>query len=166
MDSPTRQRSPNLGHTRTHSSLSARSTAYPLGIRKRSSPRARAISVSQNERLEQLVFDQSSTSSPDFQPIPQAPLNLQWLTPQHSPQPQLFPETVSIEPFTQWNVPTPPRSDSGVPTLSIDSNEEQSNSDTGCSQPFDFGPMTTSAEMTYGHQPHVKARNLSLTVDG
>lgn len=139
MDSPIRQASPNHFRTRTDSSLSIHSTSIYPGISKRSSSPSH-FSSAQTARIQQ-AFQPYSTS--DFAPNPLISAGLQWITPQNSPQPHLFPDTTAAEPLPQWTVPTPPRSDSGVPSVSIDSNKD---SGVATTQDNDFG-QSTNVEM-------------------
>ena len=147
MDSPHLQTSHPLHRMRTNSNLSVHS-AHSIdsrgGIRKPSLPRSRSISTSQLERLHQLAVEQSSQSNVSVPP----PTSIapQWLTPQHSPQPQVFSEP-SYESSPQWTVPTPPRSDSGVPTVSLDANEVPVTTGISTSQDFNFEQPTASADM-------------------
>jgi hypothetical protein len=150
MDSPHLQSVSDYLRPRTNSSLSVHSTIDPAGVRKRSVSRARSISTTKIDQLEQLYLEQSSTPEldPIDQPFPQHINHLQWLTPQQSPQPHLFPEHCTLESFPDWNLPTPPRSDSGFPTVSVDivTNELAPCSISSVSE-FDFGAPTTTAEM-------------------
>lgn len=144
MDSPHLQYSMQSQRVRTNSNLSAHSVDNRGGIRKRSSERSRSVSASQADRLQQLVLEQSNEAG--FQSIPTTS-GIQWITPQHSPQPHsIFPES-SIEPFPAWTVPTPPRSDSGVPTVSVDATDDPTTTGISASQDFTFAQSTTSAEM-------------------
>lgn len=117
-------------------------------IRKRSASRYRSISTSQAERLYQLAFLEQSKQA-EASPLPPTTVGPQWNTPQHSPQPQLFSEPLP-EPFPLWTVPTPPRSDSGVPSVSIETNEIPVTTEISAPQHFDFQQPTASAEMRYG----------------
>lgn len=145
MDSPYLQSTSNVYRPRANSSLSVHSPSNPTGIRKRSVSRGRSVSASQTERLHQLALDGSAT--PDLQPLPPAATSAQWFTPQPSPQPQLFPDSTFIETLPQWTVPTPPRSDSGVPSLSIDASEDPLTTCVSSSQDYTFQTNTTAAEM-------------------
>ena len=148
MDSPHLQSSTYPQRVRTNSNLSVNSASYPGGIRKRSTSRSRAISTSQADRLQQLALDDPDQA--DFQSGPPVSAGLQWITPQHSPQPHIFSEPSNVEPFPQWTVPTPPRSDSGVPTLSVDASEDPATTGVSSSQSFNFETQpTTSAEMRF-----------------
>lgn len=137
MDSPIRQASPDHFRSRTDSSLSVHSTSIYPGIRKRSSSPS-YFSAAQTARIQQ-AFQPYST--PDFAPNSLVPAGLQWITPQQSPQPHLFPDSTSSEPIPQWTVPTPPRSDSGVPPVT--------NKDSGIvsTQDNDFGQASNNVEM-------------------
>ena len=147
MDSPYLQSTVNGFRPRASSTLSIHSSAHPTGIRKRSGSRGRAISASQAERLHQLIFDGSST--PELQPQPSTSTSSQWYTPQPSPQPSLFADASIVDAVPQWNVPTPPRSDSGVPSLSVDASEDPLAGCVTSSQDYTFQTSTTSAEMRY-----------------
>lgn len=144
MDSLLRQSSPPSSYrSRTDSSLSIHSKSIYAGIRKRSSSPSH-FSAAQAERIQQSL---NPYSTPDFQPSSLISSGLQWVTPQHSPQPHLFPDQTATESFPQWAAPTPPRSDSGAPSLSIDASKESSTSGTNSTQSFDFGPTTSTADM-------------------
>ena len=144
MDSPLLQSSNPLQRMRTSSNLSVHSINNRGAIRKQSLSRSRSISTSQLERLHQLAVEQSN--HPNSTAPPPTSIAPQWITPQHSPQPQVFSEP-SVEPFPQWTVPTPPRSDSGLPTVSVDSNEVPVTTGISSSQDFNFDQPTASAEM-------------------
>ncbi|KAM0717424.1 hypothetical protein Q7P37_007276 [Cladosporium fusiforme] len=141
MDSPIRQASPNHLRTRTDSSFSVQSTSLYPGIRKRSSSPSH-FSAAQTARIQQ-AFQPFSTS--DFAPNSLVSAGLQWITPQQSPQPHLFPDTTVAESLSQWTVPTPPRSDSGLPPLSIDANKDSGVVPT---QDNDFGQSSNNVEMS------------------
>jgi hypothetical protein len=146
MDSPLRQSSPPSFRSRTDSSLSVHSKSFYSGIRKRSSSPSH-YSTLQAERIQQAL---QPYSTPDFQPSSLVSAGLQWVTPQHSPQPHLFPDHAASESFPQWSAPTPPRSDSGAPSLSVDATKESTTaSSNGSTQPFDFGQSTSNADMRY-----------------
>ncbi|KAJ9620942.1 hypothetical protein H2203_007528 [Taxawa tesnikishii (nom. ined.)] len=136
MDSPYLQASSSFGYTRprANSNLSAHSSDS-RGIRKRSLSRSRSISLSQAERLERtLRLSPESTGSSH------------WITPQPSPQLQPFVDTYEADPT--WAIPTPPRSDSCVPTLTVDAANEPLPVSTGPECTFNFNaPATTSADM-------------------
>jgi len=144
MDSPHLQSSPRLPRFRTNSSLSVHSAVDDRGaIRRRSSARARSVTNAQADYLEQL-----SLGPPN--PIDaQASFGLQWLTPQQSPQPQTILSESGLEPFPTWSVPTPPRSDSGVPTVCIDANDEPVTTGISVSPELHFEQPATSAEMRF-----------------
>ena len=130
---------------RSNSNLSVRSVDHRGAVRKHSSPllRSRSVSTTQTDRLYHLALHQSNQA--DISALPPTSIAPQWLTPQHSPQPQLY-ASQQIEPFPQWTVPTPPRSDSGVPTVSVDANDEPVT--TGISSTdFTFEQPTASADM-------------------
>ena len=149
MDSPHLQSPPHLQRLRTNSSLSVHSAVDSRGaIRKRSSERTRSTSnSSQVHRLQHLSLDHADQFI--SQPVTLASFGVEWFTPQHSPQPQsIFPDSSSLEPFPTWSAPTPPRSDSGVPTVSLDANDEPVTSGNCVSQSnLSFDPPVTSAEM-------------------
>jgi hypothetical protein len=143
MDSPLRQSSPPSFRSRTDSSLSVHSKSFYSGIRKRSSSPSH-YSTLQAERIQQAL---QPYSTPDFQPTSLVSAGLQWVTPQHSPQPHLFPDHAATESFPQWSAP--PRSDSGAPSRSVDATKESTVSGNGSTQPFDFGQSTSTADMRY-----------------
>ena len=143
MNSPSLQSSRSRMHT--NSSLPVYSVDNRGAVQKRtSSTRHRSISSSQAERLHH--FAQQQSEQADDISFPSSNIGYHWLTPQPSPQPQVFPEP-SIEPFPPWTVPTPPRSDSGVPTLSVDSNEVTVTPGISAADYSAFGQPTASAEM-------------------
>lgn len=145
MDSPLRQASPPSFRSRTDSSLSVHSKSIYSGIHKRSSSPSH-FSAAQAERIQQALHPYST---PDFQPSSLISAGLQWVTPQHSPQPHLFPDQTVTEPFPQWTAPTPPGSDSEAPSLSIDASKEPTASGVSSNQNYDFGPSTSTADMRY-----------------
>ncbi|KAF1824951.1 uncharacterized protein K489DRAFT_145753 [Dissoconium aciculare CBS 342.82] len=158
MDSPAAFQSPSSHPSRSRAQTNnlsrPRTTSYAVAVdsrgaiqkRSRQNDHTRSISLSQ-DRLFRLATEQSNaqfvpptTSIPD----PSLGLQLQWITPQHSPQPQGFSEPV-IEAFPQWSVPTPPRSDSGIPNV-VDADD--SSACIGSSAGFDhFEPATAAEEM-------------------
>ncbi|KXT03752.1 hypothetical protein AC578_740 [Pseudocercospora eumusae] len=172
MDSPSLQSSPNSHpqRLRSHTPFSAQSSTVNNrgAIQKRinDNNRNRSISVSQADRLYRLAAEQHANFE---HPIPSTAGGIQWITPQHSPQPQPFTADQLIEPFPLWTAPTPPRSDSGIPTLSVDANEEPVT--TGISVAPEFAlehPSASSAEMsslgfllpsTYGGAPYESESN-------
>ncbi|QIX00287.1 hypothetical protein AMS68_005804 [Peltaster fructicola] len=128
------------------------------GIRKKAttSSRHRAVSSSYAERLHHLALEQSTAAENGFtspqqvaqQLNPESGLN--WLTPQQSPEPScFFQEPVQIDQF-QWAAPTPPRSDSGLPTLPADVGDESVvPPSSGVSTPETFAfESTTAADMS------------------
>lgn len=133
--------SPHL-QSRFRSSSNLSAINHRGAIQKRCGERTRSISASQADRLHQLALQQSS--------LPEAPpvlSNLQWLTPQQSPQPlQVFSEPLSIEHFPVWTAPTPPRSDSGVPSVSVDASEDPATTGITVSPDFQYEQPT---EMRY-----------------
>ena len=146
MDSPHLQSSSShLHRMRTNSNnLSVYSSVDSRGaVRKRGQPqsRTRSVSTSQAERLRHLAVEHA-----DIRPLPPTSLPPQWLTPQSSPQPQIFAEP-TIESFPQWTVPTPPRSDSGIPSLSVDANEETITTGISAHHDFRFEQQSTAADM-------------------
>ncbi|KAK3111788.1 hypothetical protein LTR53_012596, partial [Teratosphaeriaceae sp. CCFEE 6253] len=134
---------------RTNSNLSVRSIDQRAGIRKPSLDRARSISTSHVDRLSQLALHPADPSPDDFEPSSQTPASagFQWITPGHSPQPQtIFADPYALEPFPTWSVPTPPHSDSGLPTVSI--GEEDVTAGLRTPQAFVFDPPSAAAEMS------------------
>ena len=151
MDSPSLQSTTNSHpqRVRSHTSFSAQSSTVNNrgAIQKRTNDndRNRSISVSQADRLYRLSAEQQANFE---HPIPSTAGGIQWITPQHSPQPQAFTSEQLIEPFPQWTAPTPPRSDSGIPTLSVDANEEPVTTGISVAPEFAFEqPSASSAEM-------------------
>ncbi|KAK3715537.1 hypothetical protein LTR37_007025 [Vermiconidia calcicola] len=142
MDSPLLQSS-QLQRIRTNSNLSLHSVDSRGAVRKRSLSRSRSVSTSQADRLYRLTLEPSYPS--DGGQLPPTSIAPQWLTPQHSPQPQLYSEH-SLDSFPLWNVPTPPRSDSGAP--SVDANEVPVTTDISTTYDFSFEQPTASAEMS------------------
>lgn len=145
MDSLRAQSPSQLHRIRTDSNLSVYSNKSRIE-RRSSSTRARSVSTSQADRIHQLVL-QADQKEPNSSLRPTA-FGTHWLTPQHSPQPQYTSDT-SVEPFPQWTVPTPPRSDSGLPTVSVDVNDQRATTGLSSTQDFDFDPPTASADMRY-----------------
>ena len=154
MDSPHLQSYAQPLRVRTNSNLSVHSIDQRGGIRKRSLERSRSPSTTQVDRLHQLALGQTE----DFtQSSPFAVSGTHWITPQHSPQLEAIYNAPSLEAFPAWSVPTPPRSDSGLPTVSIDAVDQPV---TTCdsihssyhSSNFDFDLPTTSADMRSGYQ--------------
>lgn len=116
MDSPTIQ--PALT-SKTHCAHTLTSSINDRGaIRKRSSNDiGGSISTSQAERLFQLVTNTTDTLDQCSTTV----AGVQWITPEHSPQLNGFaPSESTFGTFPQWTVPTPPRSDSGAPGVSIE----------------------------------------------
>lgn len=145
MDSPYLQSSSaDLQRMRSNSSLSAQSIDSRGAIRKRSLSRVHQLSSAKTDRLHQFALDQiNQANGTCFQPT----LNgNNWITPQHSPQPNTFSEP-GIEPFPQWTVPTPPHSDSGIPALPVDVDEEVTAADTSSTGDFSFVQPRAAAEM-------------------
>jgi len=149
MDSPHLQSYAQPLRVRTNSNLSVQSIDQHGGIRKRSLERTRSPSSAQVDHLHHLALGQSEdfSHSSTF-PVP----GTHWMTPRHSPQLEAIYNAPSVEAFPTWSVPTPPRSDSGLPTVSIDAVDQQV---TTCdsihsnyhASTFDFDPPTTSADM-------------------
>ena len=140
--------SPHVQRMRAKSGLSVHSSVDGRGgIRKQTPSRARSVSTSQAERLHHLALEQFNQSD-DNDSLPPATIAPQWLTPQQSPQPHFYAEP-TIESFPQWSVPTPPRSDSGVPSVSIDSNDAPVTTGISATQDFNFEQPTASAEMRF-----------------
>lgn len=147
MDSPylqSHQSASDLQRMRSGSNLSVQSLDNRGAIRKRSWSRPRQLSSAQVERLHQYALDQANQANGAF--FQSNAIGNSWITPQQSPQPQGFTDS-GIEPFPQWTVPTPPHSDSGVPSVAIDANEEPVTSTVSTSQDFSFSQPTASAEM-------------------
>ena len=146
MDSPHLQSSDQLRRMRTNSNLSVHSVDNRGAIQKRSLSRSRCVSTSQADRFHQLSLEPSVHAGGNS--IPPTSIGPQWLTPQHSPQPPIFSDH-SVEPFPQWTVPTPPRSDSGLPTVSVDANEEPVSTGISSTHDFSYEQPTASADMRY-----------------
>lgn len=149
MDSPQLQSTHSLHRMRTNSNLTVHSPVNNRGaIQKRTldNARNRSVSTSHAERLHQLALDQSHQGDTVI-PTSIAP---HWITPDHSPQSQpIFTEQPVVDHYPQWTVPTPPRSDSGVPTVSVDANEVPVTSGITSTQDFNFEQPTASAEMRF-----------------
>jgi hypothetical protein len=144
MDSPHFQSSSQPQRIRANSTLSVHSIDHRGAIRKRSFDHPRSISSTSVDRLQQLALGRSDQF--DISSLHSAS-NTHWITPQHSPQNRaVFPDS-SVEPFPAWSVPTPPRSDSGLPTVSVDASEEAATTGVSSSQHFDFDQTTTSVDM-------------------
>ena len=144
MDSPRLQSSHPLQRMRTTSNLSVHSIDNRGAVQKRTLQRTRSVSTSQADRLHQLALQQGNLG--DNNPLPPTSIAPQWITPQHSPQPQIFSEP-PVEHYHHWTVPTPPRSDSGLPTVSVDANEVPVTTGISSTQDFNFDQPTASAEM-------------------
>ena len=147
MDSPYLQShsSSDLQRMRSNSNLSVHSVDSRGAIRKRSSSRSRPLSSTQAERLHQYALDQANRAD-SISSFVSPSIGTNWITPQQSPQPHVFSNT-GVEPFPQWTVPTPPHSESGVPSVSIDANEEPVTTTISTSQDFAFAQPTASSEM-------------------
>lgn len=149
MDSPSFQSATiNPNRIRSQTSYSTVNSRGAIQKRGHDNDRSRAISVSQAEKLLQYAADQASQADIQ-QPIPTSTIagGIEWLTPQHSPQPQSFTAEPSLEPFPQWTAPTPPRSESSFPTVSIDCNDEPGTTGISIAPDFAFEQPSVSAEM-------------------
>lgn len=153
MDSHPLQSSSPFQRARATSNLSLQSIDARGAIRKRSSERPRdcSISSSQAERLHQLALDPWSHA--DSSALTSTS-GLQWITPENSPQAQpLLSEPsisdASIEALSAWSVPTPPQSDSGVPSFCLDSNEKPAIPASASPADFQLDQAPTSSEMRY-----------------
>lgn len=147
MDSPLSQGPTQLHRMRTYSNLSVHSIDGHGAIRKRTPSLSRTTSTPQIERLYQLALEQSNCSDSTGVSLTSAP---RWLTPHSSPQPHIFSDS-NVEQFPEWGVPlTPPRSDSGLPTVSVDVNEVPVTTGLSSStvSPFDHN-STASADMRF-----------------
>lgn len=153
MDSPSFQSATIIHPTRVRSHTSY-STVHSRGaVQKRAhdNDRSRAISLSRAEKLLQYAAEQAGHADIEH-PHPTSTTStivggIQWLTPQHSPQPQSFTAESSLEPFPQWTAPTPPRSESSFPTVSIDCNEEPGPAGLSIPPDFAFEQPSVTAEM-------------------
>ncbi|KYG40321.1 hypothetical protein M433DRAFT_227661 [Acidomyces richmondensis BFW] len=115
-------------------------------VRKRTvSERSLSESVAHAERLHSILALGQCANSTSHATAPTS--GLRWPTPHPSPQPEPILADASVEPFPTWTVPTPPRSDSGIPTVSIDVNDEPARAGIRASNDFQFDQPTTSAEM-------------------
>lgn len=155
MHSPSFQSLAQAPRVRAHSTFSGPSTISKQGaIYKRShnDHRDRSISASHADRLYNLAADRTNTTQADIDQgtiNPSSTLGIQWLTPQHSPEPQGFDTEQPIQPYPQWTVPTPPRSESGIPSVSVDLNDVPVTTGIGLSSEFAFEQPTAQAEMRY-----------------
>lgn len=155
MDSPSFQSLAQAPRVRAHSTYSAQSSINKHGaISKRShnDNRDRSISASQADRLYNFAAEQSNTTQADLDQgtiNPSSTLGIQWLTPQHSPEPQGFETEEPSLPYPQWTAPTPPRSDSGVPSVSVDFNDLPVTTGISIAPEFAFEQPTSQAEMRY-----------------
>ncbi|RMX92878.1 hypothetical protein D0867_14411 [Hortaea werneckii] len=152
MDSHPLQSSSPFQRARATSNLPLQSIDARGAIRKRSSERPRdcSISSSQAERLHQLALDPWSQA--DSSALTSTS-GLQWITPESSPQAQpLLSEPsisdASIEALSAWSVPTPPQSDSGVPSFCLDSNEKPAIPASASPADFQLDQAPTSSEMS------------------
>lgn len=155
MDSPSFQSLAQAPRLRAHSTVAALSSITKHGAvskRPHNNHRDRSISASQADRLYDLAVDQSNTTQADIGSDvlnPSSTLGIQWLTPQHSPEPQGFQAEQPVQPYPQWTVPTPPRSDSGVPSVSIDFNDVPVSTGISIVGDFAFEQPTAQADMRY-----------------
>ncbi|KAI7577321.1 hypothetical protein KC316_g10350 [Hortaea werneckii] len=152
MDSHPLQSSSPFQRARATSNLPLQSIDARGAIRKRSSERPRdcSISSSQAERLHQLALDPWSQA--DSSALTSTS-GLQWITPESSPQAQpLLSEPsisdASIEALSAWSVPTPPQSDSGVPSFCLDSNEKPTIPASASPADFQLDQAPASSEMS------------------
>jgi len=161
MDSPHFQSTSYPQRVRTDSNLSVQSIDNRGAIRKRSTerPRDRSVSASHTDRLYQLALEQSSQTDAS---VNSSTTGLQWITPEHSPQPQSLFAEPSLEPFPTWTVPTPPRSDSGVPTVCVDVSDKPAVTGISVSTSFRFDQPTTTAEMRYVEELQPKLALLTI----
>ncbi|RMY47615.1 hypothetical protein D0863_15598, partial [Hortaea werneckii] len=102
------------------------------------------------ERLHQLALDPWSQA--DSSALTSTS-GLQWITPEHSPQAQpLLSEPsisdASIEALSAWSVPTPPQSDSGVPSFCLDSSEKPVIPASASPADFQLDQAPTTSEMS------------------
>ncbi|KJX99907.1 hypothetical protein TI39_contig348g00034 [Zymoseptoria brevis] len=161
MDSPSSLQYNNPPRSRASSYLTSphSSTADHRGaIHKRSyNDRPRSISTLQADRLYHQATDQADHIADLNGSNPLSNGDIRWITPQHSPQLTGFTTAPPIDPYPLWTAPTPPQSDSGLPTVSFDANEEPAT----CA-PSDFFRQPT-AEMSslgyllpsqYGNSPY------------
>lgn len=154
MDSPVSQQSSSsvsFQRMHPHPNYSTPSVSRGAIHKPRTSSLSRTVSASHADRLYQLALDQSNQT--DNNQVSYLPSTEHWITPQSSPQQQRQQNYCepSIQPFSGWTIPTPPRSDSGLPVVSVDANEVPVT--TGISAPTDFSyddqPTAASAEMRY-----------------
>ena len=146
MDSPYLQSSTQTYRMRSSSNLSVHAFDDRSAIRKRSSERSRggSFSTSQAERLHNITLEQSTRSDVGY--IPPA-CGIEWITPQQSPQAQAALSNPSVEPFPTWTIPTPPRSDSGLPFVSVDAIEEPVTTGISGAANFRYEQPTASTDM-------------------
>ena len=87
--------------------------------------RARSSSSHNNhaERLYNLALDLAPSATSNSQSITPTSAGLNWITPLPSPQTHPY-NTTNIDPIPEWTLPTPPRSDSGVPPACIDTSKD------------------------------------------
>ncbi|KAJ8611206.1 hypothetical protein MRB53_038050 [Persea americana] len=164
MDSPVYQSPTSHHYPAAHhrGNSNSNSTSYPAsastlrhraGIHKRSShPDRSSISLAQPDRLYRWASEQSHQITPSSLPSPA--IDGQWITPQQSPQTHGFSLDSTIEPFsTTWGVPTPPRSDSGVPNLSVDATDEPISHAVSAAHAFNsFEHPATTVEMSNSYE--------------
>lgn len=119
---------------------------HRAAVQKRTTaPRNRSISSAQLDRLHNYALEQANSSNSASLPSPS--VTAQWITPQPSPQPQLFPDASTVDAFTNWAVPTPPRSDSGVPNVTFDSSDIPVTAGITASDFEQFQQSATASEM-------------------
>ncbi|KXT15486.1 hypothetical protein AC579_3370 [Pseudocercospora musae] len=162
------QRLPSHTSPSAHSSTLSNRGAIQKQKRTDDDHRHPSVPPSQADRLYRLAAQQHPTLA--------TAVRIQCMTPQHSPQPQPFPLDQLLEPFPpHWTAPTPPRSDSGLPTLSVDANEEPVPTAISVASDFAFEhPSASSAEMsslgfllpsTYGGAPYESEHNNNYAMD-
>lgn len=126
---------------RSSSNLSVYSPE-PRGIRKQSISRSRSDSTSKIAQHPELLPTQIRLDL-DLSPAPS--LRNSWSTPGDSPQPHSYFDLVNQNPSV-WSVPTPPHSDSGLPSLISDSGDSTFTA-TSSDNLAKYDPPTTSAGM-------------------
>jgi hypothetical protein len=151
MNSPSSFQS-NPTRLRAHSSYTTPQSSFSSidhrgAIHKRShNDRSQSISSLQADRLYQLAADQANHLDGLHDSNNNSSSDVRWITPQHSPELTGFTSAPPIDPY-QWTAPTPPHSESGIPNVSIDVNDEPAT----CA-PRDYSNFeqpTVSAEMRY-----------------
>lgn len=153
MDSPTLQpASSTTSRIQIHSSYTPRSSIDERGAiyKLSSNDSRRSISPSQAERL--LHF---ATNSTNLENCSTSATGIEWITPEHSPQLNAYPPVEStIESFPQWTVPTPPRSDSGLPNASIEESNAQAFNDFEQPVTSEMSSLGFLLPSTYGASPY------------